>query len=459
MDNNVEKRPSMNFGTLRRILEYAGLDQAVIFTLLTKASQALAGVVSLLLIAKVFAPEIQGFYYTFSSLLALQAFVELGLYVVIVNITSHEWSKLSMDTSGNVIGDAAALSRLASLARFIARWYAGVSFLFVVGVGIAGHIFFSQSQATGVAWQGPWWTVVALAAVQLWLMPILSLLEGCNQVVTLNRFRLAQTLTEAFTMWVLLVCGAGLWVAAGAQAARAAAVLVFLLRRYRRFFRSLLAGAAHERIRWRQEIWPMQWRLALQGSVNYLMFSLFTPVMFHFHGPGVAGRMGMTLQIVGMVQSMALAWVQTKVPGFGILVARRDYAGLNRIWWQASKLSIGFAIAGSLIIWLAVLILNELGVGFASRILGPMPTALFLAAYGLMQISYCHSAYLRAHAREPFLVLGTSGGILIGSLVFLFGSRYGPTGAAAAFMAVAALFVVPMSTVIWMRRRAEWQRA
>ena len=202
----------------------------------------------------------------------------------------------------------------------------------------------------------------------------------------------------------------------------------------------------------------MQWRLALQGSVNYLMFSLFTPVMFHYHGPVVAGRMGMTLQIVGMIQSMALAWVQTKVPRFGMLVARRHYAELDRIWWRASKLSVGFAVAGSFAVWLAVLILDELGVGFASRMLGPMPTALFLAAYGLMHISYCHSAYLRAHAREPFLVLGVSGGVLIGSLVFLLGRGYGPTGAAAAFMALAALFVVPISTVIWMRRRVEWQR-
>lgn len=447
----------MNSGILRRILEYAGLDQAVIFTLLTKVWQALAGIVSLLLIAKFFAPEVQGFYYTFASLLALQAFVELGLYVVIVNVTSHEWSKLGMDASGRITGDATALSRLASLALFVARWYTGVSALFLLGAGIAGHVFFSQSQVQGVAWLEPWWTVVALAAIQLWFMPLLSLLEGCNQVVPLNRFRLAQTLVEAFAMWVLLATGAGLWVAAGALAARILAVLVFLWKRYRRFFRSLLAGAGEERIRWRQEIWPMQWRLALQGSVNYLMFSLFTPVMFHFHGPAVAGRMGMTLQITGMVQAMALAWIQTKVPRFGMLVAKRDFAELDRIWWRASRLSIAFAAAGSLAVWLAVLALDGLSVGFASRILGPLPTALFLLAYGLMQITYCHSAYLRAHAREPFLVLGVSGGILIGSLVLLFGREYGPTGAAAAFMGVAALVMVPLSTVIWVRRRAEWQ--
>ncbi len=450
---------SIKSGFLRRLSRRAGLDRAVVFTLLTRVWQALAGAVTLLLIARFFAPEVQGFYYTFSSLLALQAFVELGLYVVIVNLASHEWSKLSMDGSGDVVGDAAARSRLASLVRFIAKWYTGVSLLFILGVGLVGHAFFSKSQATDVAWQSPWWTVVALAAVHLWLMPLLSVLEGCNQVVALNRFRLRQTMAEAFMMWLLLATGAGLWVAAGSHAVKAGAALFFLSGRYRRFFCSLLAISGQERIRWQHEIWPMQWRLAVQGLVNYLMFSLFTPVMFHYHGPEVAGRMGMTLQVISVVQLMGLAWVQTKVSRFGMLVAKRDFAELDRIWWQASKLCYGFTISGCAAIWAAVLILDELGVGFASRILGPLPSALFLAAYSLMQISNCHAAYLRAHAREPFLVLGVSAGLLIGGLVFLLGSRYGPTGAAAAFTVAAGLYVAPMSTIIWIRRRAEWQRA
>ena len=202
----------------------------------------------------------------------------------------------------------------------------------------------------------------------------------------------------------------------------------------------------------------MQWRIGAQGAVNYFMFSLFTPVMFHYHGPEVAGRMGMTVQIVTLVQAMALSWVQTKVPRMGMLVAKRDYAELDRTWWRASKLSLGFAIAAGFVIWVGVLVLNELDLGFASRILGPTPTAFLLLAYGLMQVSYFHSAYLRAHAREPFLVLGTSSGLLIGAVVYLLGSKYGPNGAAAGFMVVAALFVVPLSTFIWVRRRAEWQR-
>jgi O-antigen/teichoic acid export membrane protein len=440
-----------------RLFEAFDLNPAVVFTLLTRAWQAIAGAVALVLIAYFFSPDVQGFYYTFSSLLALQTFVELGLYIVIVNRASHEWSKLRLDDAGSVIGDAWALSRLGSLTRFIARWYTVVSLLFVLGVGIAGYVFFSQSPSTNVAWEAPWATVVALAAVQLWLMPFLSLLEGCNQVVALNRFRLAQAVVESFSIWVLFVAGAELWVVAGSLAIRILATLYFLVRGYGRFFRSVLAVRIEQRIRWREELWPMQWRLAAQLVVNSIAFSLFTPVMFYFYGAKVAGQTGMTLQFIGVVTTMAHAWVETKVPHFGALVVRRDYAELDRIWWQASKLSYGFAVAASLIIWLAVLVLDGLGVEFATRILGPLPTALFLMAYGLTHVTYFQALYLRAHAREPFLMQGVLGGLVIGVLVFVFGSTYGPTGAAASFLAVIAVLIVPMGTVIWMRRRAEWQ--
>jgi len=440
-----------------RLLDTLGLNPAVVFTLLTRAWQTVAGAVTLVLIAYFFAPDVQGFYYTFSSLLALQTFVELGLYIVIVNRASHEWSKLRLDDAGAVAGDAAALSRLGSLMRFIARWYTVVSLLFVLGVGIAGHVFFSESRSTNVAWEAPWAAVVVLAAIQLWLMPFLSLLEGCNQVVAVNRFRFAQAVVEALAMWLLFAAGAELWVVAGSLAVRVLATLWFLGHGYGRFFRSALQVRSQERIRWREELWPMQWRLAAQLLVNSIAFSLFTPVMFHFYGAEVAGQTGMTLQIIGVVTTMAHAWVETKVPHFGALVVRRDYAELDRIWWQASKLSYGFAVAASVVIWLAVLALDVTGVEFASRILGPLPTALFLIAYGLTHVTHFQGLYLRAHAREPFLMLGVLGGLLIGGLVFVFGSTYGPTGAAASFLAVIAVLIVPVSTVIWIRRRAEWQ--
>ena len=443
--------------SVKRILEQAGLDSAVVFTLLTRAWQAGAGAATLLLVAYFFTSELQGFYYTFSSLLALQVFVELGLYLVVVNRASHEWSKLVLSETGDVMGDAAALSRLASLLYFVVIWYAAASVLFAVGVGVSGYLFLANSPSTNFVWHSPWAAAVALAAIQLSLLPLMSLLEGCNQVTAISQLRFRQAIAETIAIWALLAAGLGLWVVAGALFVRVAATLLFILGKYLQFFRSILAGAGTQRILWRKEIWPMQWRLGAQGLVNFFIYSMFVPIVFHFHGPVAAGQTGMTLQIISVVQLMALAWVQTKVPLFGMLVAKRQFDELDRVWKRASTLSFAFTIAGSGILWAAVFILSESGLDIGTRMLGPLPTGLFLLAYGLMQIVNFYASYLRAHGREPFLVAGVLGGVLMGSLIFSLGSRYGPTGAATGFLISICLFTLPMGTLIWIRRRKEWQ--
>ena len=72
----------------------------------------------------------------------------------------------------------------------------------------------------------------------------------------------------------------------------------------------------------------MQWRLALGGIVGYFMYSLFTPIVFHYHGPVAAGKMGMTWQIVGALGPLAMAWIDTKTPIWGMLIAKNRYSEL-----------------------------------------------------------------------------------------------------------------------------------
>ena len=81
-------------------MRFLDLDKAIVFALLLRVWQSVAGVVGLMLIAAFFTAELQGFYYTFSSLLSLQIFVELGLYGVVQTLASREWSRLSLNDDG-----------------------------------------------------------------------------------------------------------------------------------------------------------------------------------------------------------------------------------------------------------------------------------------------------------------------------------------------------------------------
>jgi hypothetical protein len=439
-------------GILRAWLRRAEVDRAVF------SWQLLAEPITLLLIARFFTPELQGFYYTFASLLALQSFVELGLYLVIVNVASHEWAHLHLDETGRIDGDPEARSRLVSLGRLIFVWYAVASIIFVIGVSAVGAIFFARNLHDGIAWQGPWLAVVGLSGVLLWALPFNSLLEGCGQIATINRFRLQQLVLSSLALWGTLALGGGLWALAIAVGAKVLRDLYLLLVRYRRFFAPFLVRPTGATIHWRAEIWPMQWRLALSGAVNYFAFSLFTPVMFRYHGATVAGQMGMTLAAITGLQAIALAWVQTKVPQFGVLVARRDYATLDRFFYRTSLVSLLAILLGAASTWGVLLTLGLIGHPLAGRLLSPLPAGFFLLAVVVMQVSQCQTAYLRAHKREPIVVLSVVMSLAIGLAVWLLGSRYGATGAGAGYLAM-ALIIVGWETRIWLRCRAEWHRA
>jgi len=220
----------------RSLLRQAEVDRAVLFGLLTRFWQMLTGPVTLLFIARYFKPEIQGFYYTFASLLALQAFVELGFYLVIINVSSHEWARLQLNIKGRIVGEPTALSRLVSLGRLTFKWYAVASAIFVVGVGGFGFLFFSQKHYSNIAWQAPWVVLVLLTGFVLWGLPFNSLLEGCGQVGTVNRFRLSQAILETVVLWTTLAAGGGLWAAAASAGVRFLRDLYLLLVQYRRFF-------------------------------------------------------------------------------------------------------------------------------------------------------------------------------------------------------------------------------
>ncbi len=87
--------------------------------------------------------------------------------------------------------------------------------------------------------------------------------------------------------------------------------------------------------------------------------------------------------------------------------------------------------------------------------LEPLPTGLFLLAAVLLVISLCQTTYLRAHKREPIVVMALVCGLLNCFSVWLLGGRYGALGAAAGYLGVMCLIVV-WGTFIWFRCRARW---
>lgn len=441
---------------LIKFLKWLEVDRAVMFAVLSKVWSLFAAPITLLLIAFHLEPEIQGLYYTFLSLIALRTFLELGFAIAITQFASHEWAHLQLDNCGNISGDAGAHVRLISLGRLVFKWYAWASVVFIFLVGIAGYLFLSQSISPNLLWKGPWLSLVLCAGLQFWTLPFLSLLEGCGQVQTIYRFRFVQGIIMTLAIWLAMSLGFGLWMAVVGVASGLVSSLYLIFILYRKFFQAFFIMKPEDGIDWKEEIWPMQWRLAIGGGMNYFIYTIYTPILFHYHGPIVAGQMGMTWQLVIALGSLAMAWVATKVPKFGALIAQRKYIELDRLFFRTSGISLGVISLGGVVLWLLVYGLNVFHHPLAQRMLPPLPFGMFIVGAVLGQLVQCQTAYLRAHKQEPFLVHNIVYGITNGILVWWLASRFGALGASAGYLSAMSLVSVPLGSYIWYTCRKKW---
>lgn len=446
------------FNRLQEFLHWAQVDRAVFFGALEKISAILLGSVTALLVAAKFTPELQGYYFTFRSLLVLQVFVELGLGFVIIQFASHEWSKLSLDKSGYIVGDKDALSRLISLAKITLSWYLIGSTILIFGLGIGGYIFFLKSHDPNISWVLPWLMLCLLTGVATSLIPIWSLLEGCNQVANVYTYRFWQGLFSSLSIWLAILLGAKLWMLTIGNAVTLICAAIFFRYKYWNFlktFLSLQPTTAH--IRWRKDILPMQWRIAISWISGYFSFFIFIPVLFHYHGPVIAGQFGMTWYLVFTIGTISTVWLTPKVPQFGMLIAQRKYKELDSLFWRVTKVAQSIIVLLAVLFWLSIYLLNKFEFSLANRLLPPLPTGILLLAQVILYTSIPFSYYLRAHKREPLLYVSLIQGISVALSTLILGKYFSVMGMAIGYLLV-NIILTPIAIVIWYRCRIEWHK-
>ncbi|MBL8850079.1 MAG: hypothetical protein JNG89_10360 [Planctomycetaceae bacterium] len=423
------------------------LDRAILYAVAGRTWQGLAGVLSLWIIARSFSLELQGVYYIFLNLLAIQSFFDLGLTAVLVYVASHEWSAAqNQDVAG-----AVARQRLGELLIRTRRWYAWCAAGFTLAAMIVGWWYFQDPKYAAIEWHGPWVVAVLLTAGSLCLSPWIVILEGCNFIVQVNALRLIQAIVGNFVVWSVMLAGGELWAVAASVAVRFAAEIYLVAVTFRPFVRSMLAaiGAGPAAFSWGAELLPLQWRIGVTSVASYFLWSAYTPLVAKYHGLEIGGRMGMTLTAVSTIQMVALVWIQTRVPRIGALIARSQQEEARRLFHRMLASCLAVYVAGSVAFVGLVLVLRAWQPSLAARVLDPRDVALFEAGMGVSLLISGLATYVRAHKIDPFLWIGLFNAAVTGSCVWYFGKTQGPGGAALAHLCGTSIVMLPATLYIY----------
>ena len=452
---------------VKKTLHSAGVDSAVFFGLMTRVWGVAAGPITIVIIATFYTSEQQGFYYTFASLLAMQIFFELGLTGVLATFVGHEFSKLHWTEKGGLNGDSIALIRFSDLLGKSITWFGVAACLLVIVLVPTGLFFFGMGsgEPTSFSWKIPWICAVLFVAGNMLAVPFMAFLTGSGEVAAVNKCQVFGAMLGSILSWTIIAIGGGLLAAAAVSCGNFLVNWMYLLQKRPQLLKMAWRNIGWSRneeepsvlISWGKDVWPLQWRIALSWISGYFIFQLFTPVLFHYHGAVVAGKMGMTLSVSNALLGISLTMANARNPDFAKLIALRKWIQLdtlfNRTMWQSLVLSVGCSCGAVGIIWL-------LGTytSYGSRFIPISQAALLFATVVVQMVTALLSVYLRAHKKEPFMTLSMVAAFLLGCSIWFFGMKYSTSGVVLVYFLISIFFILPWALYIWKRSRAIWHQ-
>lgn len=449
-----------------RLLHFAGIDRAIGYGVLTRIWGLIAGPISIFIIALRFSREQQGFFYTFSSLLAMQMFFELGLTGVVSTFTSHEFVNLRWGAHGEINGDSVSIRRFTDLLSKTSKWFGVASLILIAGLIPAGFFFFDYGQRVVLdfSWRLPWILAVIGTALNLSIMPFFAVIMGSGDVATVNYRELIGIVVGSCISWLIIWFNGGLYAVFAVSFGNIIISYAYLIKQkpklleltWEAIYNPKRGLSRHETISWWSEIWPIQWKIAISWISGYFLLQLFTPILFHYHGATIAGQMGMTLSASTALLGINLTLMNAKYPEFGRLIAIQDWTNLDLIFHKVQTQSLLALISGSVLgcglLWFLQTYYPSLG----NRFVPSTQAGLLFITISLVGFINGFATYLRAHKKEPFTILLVVTALIQSGAVWYFGKYYSSLGTILAYLLVTLFVSLPAAYYIWQKCRTTW---
>jgi O-antigen/teichoic acid export membrane protein len=418
--------------------------------LLQKTWQALSGLITALLVAYFLSPDEQGYYYAIGSLLSGYILLDLGLSGLLVQVSARMFPGLEIGRGGYLSPDGQSRRAFLALTAWAKQWYARAGLIALLLIPI-GYLYFSYAKPVvqDIGWEWPWTIVVISVAVSMPALPLLAILEGAGRISEVYLLRLGHYALGALVAWTLLAGGKGLFAPAMAPLSVALVVFGWMYSRYRPLFAAPVdqVGA----FAWRDEIWPLQRKVALSWLAGYVFLNSPTLVVFYFGDAASAGQLGLSMVIANLLGSLCASWLIARVPRITHLVAQARHVDSHEMFLSEFKKAFLLMVVGYGVAIVAVALIAETFV--ARRILPPFELLLLFAVFLIFHCIGMLSVYFRARGREALAVPAMAATVIGLAIAVVVVGGHGVLGVLVAFLAAYGLVAVPGMILAWKNSR------
>lgn len=432
------------------------ISREIFFSVATQLWRFVYGPVILLFIPLFLTAEHQGFWFTFISISALSVFADLGFSSIVTQFSSHE-AAFADFKGGRIAGDPRHIERLSSLFLYVKKWTIRVSLFSFPVIFIVGYIIFAQKGPERF-WLTPWIIYLVGSAMMFIINSAFAFFEGCHMLATVQKVRLYSSILYSGTLLLFLWLDLGLYALAFAMIANAALNFLFAIRYFGKYIR-ILNSMKHTAVHlWRHEILQLLWKYAISWSSGYFFYQLFTPLMFHFHGPVAAGKVGLTMSLWTTIYNLSTVWIYVSIPKLNMHAAKRNWAEMDRSFSRNYMLSAGTYLLGMAALAIGFFVISGRFAfidGIIDRFL-PIIPILFISAGWLLQILINSiTVYLRAHKQEPLLYLSVATAVFI-SVTTLAAAKYLPADYFFIGFTSSFLWTIPAALYTFKKKKAQW---
>ena len=377
--------------------------------------------------------EEQGYYYAIGSLLSGYVLLDLGLSGLLVQISARMFLGLELQQGGHVVPDGITRSAFLGMVAWSKRWYAKASLAALLLIPI-GFLYFAYAKpgSQEMNWQWPWIFVVISVAVSLPAYPVLSIVEGTGRVAEAYLVRLGHYGLGALLAWLSLAGGLGLYAPAMAPLSVAVVAYGWLYFRYR----PLIAanGGKESGFSWREQVWPLQRKVALAWLASYVFLYSPTLIVFYFLDSATAGQLGLSVVIANLLGSLCASWLTAKVPHITHLVVQGRAVDSRKLFLAEFRKAFLLMFAAYVTGVVAVAWMSEMSI--AKRILPFFDLLLLFTVFLVFHSLGMFSMYFRAQGRDvlaiPTLVTTLISMIVAGVLA----KHYGVPGVLGSFLVI-----------------------
>jgi O-antigen/teichoic acid export membrane protein len=302
---------------------------------------------------------------------------------------------------------------------FALRWTAIVTVVILPITYIIGILFLEDTN-TEVNWKFPWLLYNIGALLSFVNSILLAFFEGCDSVKKVQIIRLKITVLSTIIILIGLILNFSLYALSISLLVSSIYGTLTLYYKYKKNIHIFYYKNKESYYDWGPEIFLLLRKYIVSWSSGFIIFQLFTPIMFHFHGAVEAGKIGISIAVFTAIFSVSNIWTTSIIPKINIAIAKSEFVKLNYIFNKHFILTICTYVLGSIVFYILFFIFHD-KFDFFDRFLNIRSLTLLNLGWFAQLFIHNLAIYLRSHKEEPLLVPSVYSAIYVVSTTILSG--------------------------------------